>query len=342
MQYQIDISEFLINRAVLPVIDVRSPCEFIKGHIPHAINIPLFSDDERDKVGKNYVQKGSEEAMFLALQIIGPKLEQKVLLLKEKISGNKILIYCWRGGMRSNSMAWLFSLFGYEVFVLTGGYKSFRKFVKESFSNKLKLIVIAGMTGTGKTDLLELIQQKGYQTINLEKLANHKGSVFGGLGMPKQHSVEQFENILYDSLSTLDQNMPVFIEDESINIGRLQIPRELFDQMQNNPVIEIQRNNKFRIALLEAEYAKFDQSELIQSVNRIEKRLGKENTKKIIIEIENKNYSKAAEILLIYYDKAYRLVMDKREKGSVKKLFLDSEDLNLNADQIIREASSIY
>ncbi len=340
MQNIIEIADFLSKKFVLPVIDVRSPGEYSKGHIPNAINIPLFSDDERANVGKYYIQKGREEAMFLALQLIGPKLGDKVHHLKEKIAGNKMLIYCWRGGMRSDSMSWLFSIFGYEVFVLSGGYKNFRKYVKESFTKKAKLIVIAGMTGTGKTELLEYINNKGQQILNLENLANHKGSVFGGLGMTEQPSIEQFENILFECWSGFDFDKPIFIEDESLNIGRLQIPRELFDQMQNADVIEIQRDKALRIAKLEMEYAQFDNEMLKHCIYKLEKRLGLENTKNAIFEIENKNFSKAIELLLNYYDKAYQMVMDKRVTCSVKNLFLVTDDLAYNAQQIIKISGS--
>jgi tRNA 2-selenouridine synthase len=342
MQHSIEIENFLAKRFALPVIDVRSPSEYSKGHIPEAINIPLFSDDERVAVGKCYIRQGREEAIFLALQFVGPKLEHKALQLKEKIQGNEILIYCWRGGMRSDSMAWFFSLFGYEVFVLSGGYKSYRKYVKNSFSNKAKLIIIAGMTGSGKTELLESIKLKGCQVIDLEKLANHKGSVFGGLGMTEQPSLEQFENNLFDCWSTFDFNKPVFIEDESLNIGRLQVPPALYGQMQKAAAIEIQRDKVSRIAKLEIEYAHFDNELLKQCIYKLEKRLGKENTKNIIFEIENKNYSKAAGLLLIYYDKAYQMVMDKREKSLVKNIFLGSDDLEINSEKIINISGSIF
>lgn len=342
MQQPIEILDFLSKRIFLPVIDVRSPGEFSKGHIPRAVNIPLFSDDERAKVGKYYIQKGREEATYLALQLIGQKLEDKVRQLKEKIQGNEILIYCWRGGMRSNSMAWLFSFFGYEVYILSGGYKSFRKYVKESFSTKSKLVVIAGMTGTGKTELLEYINLKGHQVLNLEKLANHKGSVFGGLGMPGQPSIEQFENILFDYWSAFDLSKPIFIEDESLNIGKLQIPRELYDQMQKANVIEIQREKAFRITKLVKDYAQFDNKLLKQCIFKLENRLGKENTKNIVLEIENKNFDQAANLLLNYYDKAYQMVMDKRAVSQAKKYFLESNDLDFNARKIISISNSIY
>jgi tRNA 2-selenouridine synthase len=342
MQQPIEIPDFLTKRIFLPVIDVRSPGEFSKGHISRAVNIPLFSDGERAKVGKYYIQKGREEAMFLALQLIGQQLEGKVRQLKEKISGNEILIYCWRGGMRSSSMSWLFSLFGYKVYVLSGGYKSYRKYLKESFSTKAKLVVIAGMTGSGKTELLEYINLNGHQILNLEKLANHKGSVFGGLGMPEQPSIEQFENILFDYWSAFDFNKPIFIEDESLNIGRLQIPRELYDQMQKANVIEIQREKAFRIAKLVIEYAQFDNELLKQCIYKLEKRLGKENTNNIVSEIENRNFNKAAELLLNYYDKAYQMIMDKRAISTVKKCFLEQDGLNFNEGQIIKISGLYY
>ena len=174
---QVSVSEhFLKDR---PVIDVRSPIEFDHGRIPHAINLPLFTDEERRIVGTCYKKSGKRPAIEKGLELIAfPRILQEIRNLKLPPS---ITLYCARGGMRSASMAWLLELLGYEVLTIDGGYKSFRKWVHEQFFCSYNLRVLGGETGSGKTKLLQCLESVGEKIIDLEGLAHHRGSVFGGL-----------------------------------------------------------------------------------------------------------------------------------------------------------------
>ena len=184
-----------------PILDVRSPDEYNRGHIPGALSLPLFNNEERSAVGTLYLQKGSKEAMLKGLELVGPKMKEFVSQASGLTPEGELALYCWRGGMRSNSMAWLFNTSGIKSHTLEGGYKSWRRHIHDFFGQPVaKLVVIGGMTGTGKTEILEEIERKGGQVVHLERLARHKGSVFGHLGMPAQPSTEQFENELYSGL----------------------------------------------------------------------------------------------------------------------------------------------
>ena len=163
MPERIHIDDFLPLIEQLPLVDVRSPKEFAQGHIPNAINIPLFNDMEREAVGIRYKEGGNENAVLLGLEIVGPKLVEFVKLAKGKARKKKLLVYCWRGGARSASMAWLFETAGLEVKVLEGGYKAYRRFIREQFAKPAKLVVLGGYTGSGKTDVLKELENLGEQ-----------------------------------------------------------------------------------------------------------------------------------------------------------------------------------
>ena len=300
-----------------PVIDVRSPKEFNQGHIPGALNLPLFTDKEREIVGLTYKKKGKEEAILLGLRITIPKLHKLSASIKN-INNKKsnylnskdsffLKFYCWRGGMRSSSIAWLAKRSGFQVSRLDGGYKSYRKWVLNQFQKQWHLRVLGGRTGTGKTDLLQSISNQGISIIDLEGLANHRGSSFGGLGLPPQPSTQNYENLLAESLDLCERNMPlgIWIEDESPNLGKCRIPNELFEQIKVAPIIEITRSKKERIKQLVKVYSKHSKVELKESTMRISRRLGPLRTAQAIKAIEDSNWEFACEAMLDYYDKCY-------------------------------------
>ena len=208
----------------LKIIDVRSPKEFSQGHIPGAYNLPLFSNEERALVGTCYKQKGKEPAIKLGLEIVGPKMASFIEDAR-KISPNKqMLVHCWRGGMRSSSMAWLLELTGFDVSILKGGYKAYRNFALAIFNEDYKLKILGGKTGSGKTQLLHQMNKLGIQIIDLEAIAHHKGSAFGKIGHDAQPTSEQFENNLAMALQTLNAKKEIWLEDESKGIGKCFIP----------------------------------------------------------------------------------------------------------------------
>ena len=311
MATQILIEEFLEKAKHYQVIDVRSPGEYEHGHIPGAINIPLFDNDERAVVGTIYKKNGKNLSIIKGLEFVGPKLAEFAKLAL-KFKNENTLIYCWRGGMRSASMAWLFETVELKTFVLTGGYKSYRTFLLNSFNKPLKLIVLGGYTGAGKTDILKALEQHGEQIIDLEGLAQHKGSAFGALGQKPQPTVEMFENMLFDKINQLDKSLPVWIEDEGKNIGCVNICNTIWNQLSNAPIVIADTNYNIRLNRLLKNYACFPKEDLKTAIKKIEKRLGYDNCQKALKECDVENFEKVAEICLTYYDKAYNLQLTER------------------------------
>ena len=271
--------EFLEKGIDIPIIDVRSPAEFAQAHIPGAVNLPLFDNDERAKVGTIYKKQNKDKAILAGLDIVGPKMAKFVVKAKKIAKNNKILIHCWRGGMRSGSMAWLFKTAGLNIEILEGGYKAYRQFIKKEFAKEANITILSGSTGSGKTDILIELVKLGEQIIDLEGIAHHKGSAFGAIGEKKQHSTEQFENNLYKAWAKLDLTKRIWVEDESKAIGLNHIPDEVFLQMRKAPVIKINVPKEVRIKRLVKDYTYADKEILIYHLNRIQKRLGPNETK---------------------------------------------------------------
>ena len=178
--------EFLEKSDSAPLIDVRSPAEFAKGHIPGAFNIPLFENQERSVVGLLYKNKGRQEAIKKGLEIVGPKMTSMVEKAIAMAKDQEILVHCWRGGMRSASVAWLFEASDLKVSILNGGYKNYRTHLRENMLEGRGVTVLGGMTGSGKTNLLRALADFGEPVIDLEGLANHRGSA---LVFPSGHEI---------------------------------------------------------------------------------------------------------------------------------------------------------
>jgi tRNA 2-selenouridine synthase len=336
-----DIINFLKLAAEIPVIDVRSPSEFATGHIPGTFNIPLFDDAERAVVGTKYKKEGHIEAILEGIRLSGPsmhsKLEQGIKLSKD----GKLLVHCWRGGMRSEAMAWLFSLADIETEVLEGGYKSYRHFILDSLSVNKKMIILGGLTGSGKTRILEYLKETGHQVIDLEGLANHKGSAFGSLGQLPQPSSEHFGNMLSGKWRETDQSRPVWLEDESRNIGTVFIPEEFYLNMQLNPAIIIMMDAKTRLPRLIKEYSVYSAEELLASVLKISKRLGGDRTREAVDAIESGDFARAIGITLQYYDKAYLFGLKRKPEKNIYYLNTDTDDIEINARKILEIAEKL-
>jgi len=331
----IPIQEFLNIARDLPVIDVRTPAEFSDGHITDAINIPIFSNEERAVVGTKYKQESRDTAIAKALEYIAEKTDHYLDELQKLVPSQEICIYCWRGGFRSEGMGHLFQTAGKKVFRLEGGYKAYRNFVLDSFKQKYKLIVIGGMTGSGKTEILEEIGKTNEQMLDLEGIANHKGSAFGALGQADQPTTQQFENDLAVYLTKFNPEQNIWLEDESRMIGRVKIPDDLFVQMRNTTVIKIEVSKDDRINRLIKDYANFNKDDLINSITNISRRLGGLNTKLAIEAIEKEDYYKATDIILDYYDKTYTYGLEKRKNQTVLSLTLNGNDSRINAEKMI-------
>lgn len=332
---KLDTLDFL-NSCDWPIIDVRSPAEFEQGHIPGAFNIPLFENDERAKVGKLYKNSGRQDAILKGLEIVGPKMAGFIKQGLKLSPKRKLRIHCWRGGMRSESVAWLFSTAGFELKLLVGGYKAYRTYIRAQFTNDAKYVVLAGRTGSGKTEILHELHKLGQQVIDLEGMANHKGSSFGALGELPQPSSEQFENDLYEKLEKLDFNLPIWLEDESRSVGKVTIPEPLFDKMRNCQVVRVEMSPEHRVERLVVDYAKYSKEGLIEATQRIGRKLGGQHAKTAIEAIENDDFKTAIEIVLFYYDKTYNFGVSKRDPEKVFPIDVDTTSARLNAEKIIK------
>jgi tRNA 2-selenouridine synthase len=331
----LDIHDFLRGAEKLPVLDVRSPREFAAGHIPGAVSFPLFTDEERKEVGTAYKQVSREDAILIGLDYFGPKMSDFVKAAKDLSPEKEVLLHCWRGGMRSGSVAWLLDLAGFRVNLLQAGYKDYRRFALSQFEQSYPLLLIGGMTGSGKTDLLPYLQESGEQVINLEKLASHKGSAFGGIGLPPQPTVEQFENNLALELARLDRQRRVWLEDESITIGRICLPKPFFDQMSQATVIRLDVPKEARVRKLAQEYCQVEPLVLEQAILRIQKRLGGLATKEALQAIREGDMEKMVDIALSYYDKAYQHELNNKPPHRLIPLELPGVDPQENAHRVL-------
>jgi tRNA 2-selenouridine synthase len=342
MSESINITEFLNLRNSNIVIDVRTPSEYKLGHIPGAYNIPLFSDEERAEVGTLYKHDGKYPAVLRGLDFVGHKMSEIVRNVKRlKTEEQTIIVYCWRGGMRSESVLWLLNAAGILATRLSGGYKAYRKYGKSILESKYKIIIIGGKTGTGKTRILKHLKNMGEQIIDLEYDAHHKGSAFGIINMPAQDYNEQFENTLIEDFLNINSNRRVWIEDESKNIGRNYIPDELYLQMKAAPVLFLDTPHEVRINYLLKDYSAVNKEILLNSLHKIEKRLGSNNVSDAIAALNNKDLIGFTEIVLKYYDKAYLNSLSKKPAHLVKMIKLDTENLEETAKILIKESESL-
>ncbi len=308
---QIDIEQFLQLAEEHPVFDVRSPSEYGHAHIPGALPLPLFSDDERREVGTTYKQRSREAAIKIGLDYFGIKMRQMVCLVEDILhhkGTNTVLLHCWRGGMRSGAVSWLLDMYGFRVFTLRGGYKKYRNWVLDQFSRPYSLRILSGFTGSGKTEILLEMARLGVPTVDLEGLAGHRGSAFGALGMPPQPTVEQFENKLAQELYTISREHPgktIWLESESNRIGCVNIFHTFFNQMKAAPRIHTEVSHEARLGYITAGYGQFSTEKLKDAVLRIQKRLGGLETKNALAHLDAGCIRDAFDILLKYYDKFY-------------------------------------
>lgn len=320
---RIDITRFLELANEYPVIDVRSPGEYRHACLPGAHSLPLFTDEERKEVGTTYKQVSREAAIKTGLDFFGPKMKRMVEEA-ESIAGvttnkdNKrvLLVYCWRGGMRSGAVSWLLDLYGFKVYTLQGGYKRFRNYVLDSFRLPFNFNILGGYTGSGKTELLKILQQQGEKIIDLEGMACHKGSAFGNIGMPDQPAQEMFENLLSRELmrqsglfpgqeSIPTRERPIWLEDESQRIGHVNLPNELWKTMRASPVYFLDIPFEERLQHIVEEYGSLDRERILHAIGRIREKLGGLNAQHAARLLEEGNTLESFRILLKYYDKFY-------------------------------------
>lgn len=293
------------------IIDVRSPGEFKEATIPGAVNIPLFDDEERQNIGYVYVNESTEKAKKLGIEAVSRKLpamyEQLSELDKEY---DKLIFFCARGGMRSSSICSLLGTLGVSAYKLSGGYKGYRSFINEELpkvSEGVKYIVLRGKTGTGKTELLKCLKEKGLDVLDLEEAANHRGSLLGSVGLGKVRSQKQFETIVYEVLKNRKTDY-VFVEGESRRIGNIIIPEYIFESMTMGIHVLIEADLDFRAKLILKEYLDSDNAveDILKSLELLGKHISKENIDRYRALVLNGEYEEVAKELMVkYYDPMY-------------------------------------
>jgi tRNA 2-selenouridine synthase len=337
------------------VLDVRSPGEYAHAHIPGAFNLPLFTDEERKVVGTAYKQQSRETAIKIGLDYFGTKMRRMVEDVESIINSmphrpasQMVLVHCWRGGMRSAGVAWLLDLYGYKVCTLAGGYKSYRHWIIDTFSLPLSFNIVAGFTGAGKTYLLQEMKNKGAAVIDLEKLANHKGSAFGNIGMPGQPTQEMFENLLGHELRNLVETQEgksecIWLEDESQRIGHINIPPACWNNMWQSPVVFMDIPFEERLKHIVQEYGSLNREKIAEAIVRIQKRLGGVETKMALQHLEAGNIDSCFSILLKYYDKLYNKALNNRDPSKLRLACLDCSTVDpvVNAERIMNKEFSL-
>lgn len=294
-------------------IDVRCPREYQKGHFPKSINIPLFSDTHYEEIGKLYRKSGQDAAFNLGIKYLEVS-KNNILDQLSKLKTKEVVIYCARGGMRSKGFEKLSSEAGYKVNRINNGYKSIRNYTLDAFKVHREIVILAGSTGTGKTNLLKKMESQGLNIINLEGLANHRGSAFGDVGLSEQPTQQQFENNLsLDWLST-DKDAIVYIESESRKIGKLVVPENLWIQMKLGFYLKINMDINRRIKNLVNDYGIYSKKIIEDRICKISKKLGGQYTKEALnLLYENKLNDLCQLLLNNYYDKMYAIAYEKRE-----------------------------
>lgn len=339
MVKKLSIGDFLHQAQALPVIDVRSPGEFEHAHIPGAVSIPLFDNDERAQVGTKYKQAGKDSAVLLGLGMVGPKLADFVRQSRRLNPQQKeVLVHCWRGGMRSGSFAWLLDTAGLTVSTLVGGYKAYRSAVLDAFAQPRQLIILGGKTGSGKTDMLHELARQGEQVIDLEGLAHHKGSSYGAIGQQAQPATEHFENLIFQDWQRLDPSRRIWLEDESRNVGSCFIPMPLWQQMRAAPVAFVDVPKSVRIQRLVQEYTGIDHALLVEATERIRRRLGGKVTQDALDALANFDYATVADLTLNYYDKAYLHGLSQRDPAAINAIPIAVDAPAQTAAQLIEWA----
>jgi tRNA 2-selenouridine synthase len=341
MTRRITIDELQKMQEHIPVADVRTPAEFAQGHIPGAVNLPLFTNEERVRVGTTYKQQGKEAAILLGFDLTGDKWSGFIRQALDFAPGKKIAVHCWRGGMRSAAMAWALDLYGFDICLVQGGYKSYRRWAHRQFDKPRQLIALGGMTGSGKTKMLRRLDSMGEQVVDLEDLAQHRGSSYGTLNRLIQPTQEQFENELAARLSGMNPQRKIWIEDESQNIGRCLLPKPLWTQLRAAFLFDLQVLAEQRIDALAEEYGSLDRGFLVECTERIHKRLGPEQTKYAIAAIREGRMTDFIRLVLVYYDKTYRKGLDSREPDKIIPMPVSNSDAEQTARQLIKAAQEI-
>lgn len=341
-----EISPEKLNSLKEPiVVDVRSPCEHESERIPDSINIPLLSNEERASIGTIYAHKGEAIARREALRVIAPQIPAIVdQILALRTPGRALVVHCWRGGLRSEAVASFLSVVGIDCFRLTGGYKAWRRQIVDDLNGgsfNFRAVTLHGLTGVGKTEILKCLAERGAQVLDLEELANHRGSVFGSLGLGEQPTQKNFEAHLWKRLRTFN-DAPIYLEAESRKIGRLSLPDSILKMIHEGRSVLVTGSMGARCLRIQRDYAGVLDPQTIEhafaSLSQIKERIGTTRAKSIKELVLDGRVSDALEeILADYYDPLYMRQIKKYEPF---ELTVDGDDLKSACDRILELADS--
>lgn len=326
--------EELINMENIIFVDVRSEYEFQKETIPGSINIPILNNDERVEISTIYDAGDHECAKKLAIRYASVKLEDIYMKLLDLSENHNVCLFCYRESMRSTVLFNIMKSMGLDIYRLKGGYKAYRKYIIENLDkliNSHEYVNIKGYTGVGKTEILNILQNSHKNVLNLEQLANHRGSILGNAGLENQPSQKMFESLLFDKLKSFD-NSPVFVECESSKIGRINIPKSL-RQKYNSSHHQVMINCSLqdRIDRIKTDYLKNSDAleDIKEGISYLSKYIGKNNSSILIDKLDNEDYDSVIETLITkYYDISYAV------KSKDFELEINNEDSEKCADEI--------
>lgn len=329
------------------LIDVRSPSEFAEGSIPGAVNIPLFTDEERAQIGTVYKQQSPAAARRLAMLTVSPKIPELVEQMEKLLPLGQLVIFCWRGGMRSFAACTFMDLLKYPIKRLRGGYRAYRQLVVDRLARieglENPLIVLHGLTGVGKSRILTLLQERGEQVLDLEKMANHRGSVFGAIGLGRPSNQKTFEAQLWEAVRTIEPGRPVFMEAESRRIGFSTMPLWLDkDKHEGIPVL-VEASLEMRVQNLIEDYLPAQnesvRTALAQALSTIQKRIRREDFTELQDMLTRGDYSAfTAMILQTYYDPKY---LHKLKEYPRQMITVNADDLEVAADRLTELADQV-
>ena len=301
------------------IIDVRTPAEFAETTIPGAVNVPIFSNEERIEVGTVFKQQGKKDARKLGVRLVAPKIPQfidRVEELRQEYPG-PVVMFCWRGGMRSLAMTSFMNLAGIPARQLLGGHKGFRRKILDYFERQQwpSVFVLRGLTGTGKTQILQQLQELNYPVVDLEGLANHRGSAFGALGLEPQPSQKKFEALLWARLDELKDSPYLVTEGESLHIGRVMVPKPFHQAMQTQTSLWITASLDVRIRIILEDYPALDQlkEQFERPINALKERLGGKVVAEFLDLLDTGQWDKLVrELMVRYYDPLYMHTLPER------------------------------
>jgi len=295
------------------LVDARSPAEFAEATIPGAINVPIFDNDERALVGTLYKQQGPPLARRRGVEIVAPKIPHMVEMVADARGKSRkpVVVFCWRGGARSRALASFLDLAGIPARQVIGGHKAFRAHVREFFEGGEwgRLLVLRGLTGVGKTRLLLRLRGEGYPVIDLEGLACHRGSAFGGLGLSSQPSQKAFEALLWDQLRRIPAGSYALAEGESRTIGKLVLPAGVYQALQVETTLWIEASLDYRVRVILEDYPVAEEARqaYVRPIQALKRRLGKEKVDFLLGLLEKGDWEElVGELMVRYYDPLYR------------------------------------